>query len=74
MGSAFCNESALRMLGYKHQDRLIGKNMHLQIHHSDKDGRPIPEEECKIFQAFLPEKEFMQMTKKNFWRSGWHKF
>ena len=45
--------------------------MHLQIHHSDKDGRPIPEEECKIFQAFFPEKG-MQMTK--FWRSDKHKF
>ncbi len=64
----FCNESALRMLGYKHQDELIGKNMHLQIHHSDKDGRPIPEEECKIFQAFLSGKG-IYADDEVFWRS-----
>ena len=30
----FCNSSCLRLLGYKIPDELIGKNMHLLIHHS----------------------------------------
>lgn len=49
----FCNASCVRMLGYKNKNELIGKNMHLQIHHSHKDGSPMPIEECKIFQAFM---------------------
>lgn len=48
----FCNASCLDMLGYRHQDELIGKNMHLLIHHTRGDGIPIPKEECKVYQAF----------------------
>ena len=29
----FCNNSCLRLLGYKHPRELLGKNMHWQIHH-----------------------------------------
>lgn len=49
----FCNPSCLKMLGYKHQDELIGKNMHWLIHHSRNDGTPLPMEECNIFKAFI---------------------
>jgi diguanylate cyclase (GGDEF)-like protein/PAS domain S-box-containing protein/putative nucleotidyltransferase with HDIG domain len=47
----FCNTSSLEMLGYKSHDELIGKNMHWQIHHSHRDGTPMPIEDCKIFKA-----------------------
>lgn len=49
----FCNASCLDMLGYKHQDELIGNNIHLQIHHSRKDGTSISVDECKILQSFI---------------------
>jgi len=48
----FCNQALLRMLGYKHADSLLGKNMHEVIHHSRADGSAYPVEECCIFQAF----------------------
>lgn len=48
----FCNESALRMLGYSSQEELLGKNMHFQIHHTRRDGTPFPLSECKIMESF----------------------
>ncbi len=47
----FCNISCLNMLGYKSQDDLLGKNMHMQIHHSHSDGSLFPVEDCKVFQS-----------------------
>jgi diguanylate cyclase (GGDEF)-like protein/PAS domain S-box-containing protein len=48
----FCNPACLRLLGYKHSDELLGKNMHDLIHHSRSNERKLPEEECRIFRAF----------------------
>jgi diguanylate cyclase (GGDEF)-like protein/PAS domain S-box-containing protein len=47
----FCNISCIKMLGYNNQSELLGKNMHWQIHHTTRDGDPLPAEECKIFKA-----------------------
>lgn len=44
----FCNASALRLLGYAHQDQLIGQSMHNLVHHSHKDGSPMSVAECRI--------------------------
>jgi len=48
----FCNNACLSLLGYHHQDDLLTKNMHWQIHAKHADGSPFPVEECRIFQAF----------------------
>ena len=48
----FCNNSCLRLLGYKHPRELLGKNMHWQIHAKYPDGTHFPVEECRIFRAF----------------------
>ena len=48
----FCNNACIRLLGYKHPEELLGKNMHWQIHAKYQDGRHFPVEECRIFQAF----------------------
>lgn len=48
----FCNPACLRLLGYKHSDELLGKNMHELIHHSRLNGTMLPAEECRIFRAF----------------------
>lgn len=47
----FCNLSSLKLLGYTSPSDLIGKNMHLKVHHSDADGTPSPIEVCQIHQA-----------------------
>ena len=49
----FCNKSGLKMLGYSQQEELLGKNIHLHIHHTYKDGESMPLDECKIMQALL---------------------
>lgn len=48
----FANASCLRILGYAEEKELLGKNIHLLIHHSHADGSPIAIEECLIYQAF----------------------
>jgi len=48
----FCNNSCLRLLGYKSPDDLLGRNMHWQIHAKHTDGTHFPVEECRIFKAF----------------------
>ncbi|MEI7752757.1 MAG: CHASE domain-containing protein, partial [Candidatus Omnitrophota bacterium] len=48
----FCNSACLRTLGYSDTRELIGKNMHVQVHHSYADGTSFPVEKCRIFQAF----------------------
>lgn len=47
----FANPACLRMLGYKHENELIGKSMHQLIHHTRPDGTPYPRNECKVFLA-----------------------
>lgn len=34
----FCNNTCLHLLGYKHPDELLGKNMHWQIHSKRPDA------------------------------------
>lgn len=48
----FANPSCLAMLGYTGMEQLLGKDMHRLIHHSYPDGRAMPVEDCKIYQAF----------------------
>jgi two-component system, sensor histidine kinase and response regulator len=46
----FVNPAGARMLGYE-QDELIGQAMHPRIHYAYPDGRPLPQEECAIYQT-----------------------
>lgn len=64
----FCNTSSLEMLGYNNQEELLGKNMHLQIHHSRRDGSSIPVEECEIYKA-LTVKHKAHVNNEIFWRA-----
>lgn len=48
----FCNQTCLKMLGYHSIEDLIGKDMHLQIHHSRRDGSKLSHEECSIRKGF----------------------
>ena len=38
----FCNPATLRLLGFQKPEDLLGKQMHLMMHHSHADGTPYP--------------------------------
>ncbi|MBD1401210.1 PAS domain-containing sensor histidine kinase [Pelovirga terrestris] len=44
----FCNSAALKLLGYRHREELVGHNIHDRIHHSHADGTRFPAEECTL--------------------------
>ena len=64
----FCNPACLRLLGYAHEDELLGKNMHSQIHYKHEDGSDFPVEECRVFHAFQ-ESEGRHVDNEVLWRS-----
>jgi len=47
----FVNRAALRILGYRDGQELLGRDMHAQIHHSCRDGSPLPPADCPILRA-----------------------
>ncbi|MGH0052775.1 MAG: diguanylate cyclase [Sphaerochaetaceae bacterium] len=63
----FCNVSCLRLLGYQEERELLGKNMHLLIHHATKEGFPINEETCPI-RSSLTKGIGIVMEDEVFWR------
>lgn len=64
----FCNSSCLRILGCTSQDELLGSNIHSKVHHSRKDGSPLPLEECKMFNVFT-EGKGTHAENEVFWRA-----
>ena len=48
----FCNQAAVRLLGYDEPFELLGKNMHTLEHHTRKDGTTFPIDECPIYVGF----------------------
>lgn len=48
----FVNAAFLRILGYEHEDEVLGKHVHTLIHHSHADGSPYPAQSCHMYQAF----------------------
>lgn len=49
----FCNNAAMRMLGYLDQSEIIGRNMHKLIHYMHEDKTDFPVGECKICKSFI---------------------
>ncbi|MGL6159751.1 sigma 54-interacting transcriptional regulator [Microbulbifer sp.] len=49
--TTFVNPAAERLLGWKAKE-LIGKNIHLAIHHTHPDGSDYCVQDCPIFAAF----------------------
>jgi PAS domain S-box-containing protein len=47
----FVNRAALQMLGYAEESDLLGQEMHTLIHHTCRDGLPLPAEKCPIVHA-----------------------
>ena len=47
----FINPAGVKLLGFRSQDELLGKQMHELVHHTRPDGSPYPTQECRIYQA-----------------------
>ena len=47
----FINRSALNVLGYDAAADLLGRNMHVAIHHTRPDGSPFPQAECPLLHT-----------------------
>jgi formate hydrogenlyase transcriptional activator len=69
----FCNNAAVRLLGYEDQDELLGQNMHRLEHHTRKDGSPFPLDECPIYMGFL-ENRGVHIDDDVFWRKDGSSF
>ncbi|MDA8383418.1 MAG: EAL domain-containing protein [Betaproteobacteria bacterium] len=44
----FANPACLRLLGYGHEDELLGKPMHALIHYARPDGTALPLADCPV--------------------------
>lgn len=47
----FCNQSAVRLLGYTSPDLLVGRSVHATIQHSAANGQAVSESESLIMQS-----------------------
>ncbi len=64
----FVNAAFLKILGYEHEDEVLGKHIHTLIHHSLADGQPYPANDCLMYRSF----RFNQSAHTDqevFWRS-----
>jgi PAS domain S-box-containing protein len=46
-----CNAAFLRMLGFAHEEDVVGKNVHEIVHHSYPDGTPYPLTSCPVYKT-----------------------
>jgi PAS domain S-box-containing protein len=53
----FCNSATLKLLGYRHETELVGRNVHDLIHHTRADGSRYPAEDCKACLAYKKNQE-----------------
>ncbi|GFO54454.1 hypothetical protein GMSM_14610 [Geomonas sp. Red276] len=63
----FANPACAEILGYDDPDELLGKNMHLLIHHSHQDGAIFPGTECPLL-GVLRGGEGLHGDDQFFWR------
>jgi formate hydrogenlyase transcriptional activator len=69
----FSNSAAAQLLGYDDPQELLGKNMHELEHHTRRDGRAFPIEECPIYIGFL-ENRGVHIDDDIFWRKDGSSF
>lgn len=62
----FVNPAAAAMIDWP-MDELIGKSMHVVLHHSHPDGSHYPREACPIYKAFQ-DGSIHRVTDEVFWR------
>jgi diguanylate cyclase (GGDEF)-like protein/PAS domain S-box-containing protein len=64
----FCNDSCLKILGYKKKSELIGSNMHHKIHYQRRDGSALSLYDCKVYNAFV-KGDHVHSDDEVFWRA-----
>ncbi|HEY4676732.1 MAG TPA: PAS domain S-box protein, partial [Candidatus Angelobacter sp.] len=66
----FCNRAALKLLGYKAIEDLMGQKMHDHIHYMRPDGRPYPACECPVLAVLSNGKAFHSVDEVYWRRDG----
>lgn len=66
--TTFVNPAAERMLGFSSEE-LVGKNMHMMVHHHHADGSHYHDHDCPIMGAFR-EGRVNHVTNEIFWRKN----
>ena len=69
----FCNDAAVRLLGYDDPHELLERNMHALEHHTRRDGTSFPLEECPIYIGLL-ENKGVHVDDEVFWRKDGSSF
>ena len=69
----FCNPAGLKMLGYDSDSELLGREIHVLMHHTYPDGRPYPAQECKASQTYRDGRP-AYVDNEVFWRSDGSNF
>jgi PAS domain S-box-containing protein len=64
----FVNRVALKMLGYRREQDLLGQDMHTRIHHTCRDGRLSPSEDCPVYRS-CHEKDAVLLEDELLWRA-----
>ena len=64
--ATFCNESLLRMIGYR-ANEVIGADVHALTHHSLPDGTKYPKEQCPLRKA-LDSQQPVHAAREFYWR------
>jgi PAS domain S-box-containing protein len=69
----FCNQALLRLLGYKSQMELLGRNIHDVMHHTRRDGTPYPRQECSQLMELAAGKK-IHVEEELLWRADGSSF
>jgi len=62
---SFINREALKLLKYE-EEEILGKNIHALLHHSDKDGEKLNEENCLLCNRIQMGKLFVSKPVEDF--------
>ncbi len=65
--ASFVNPAAARMLGYDPEE-LTGQHHHEIVHHSKRDGKPYPNEECPVHATLKDGTVHTSVDDEVFWR------
>jgi PAS domain S-box-containing protein len=69
----FANCASVRMLGYRDEQALLGKDAHALIHHTRADGTARAKEDCRICQARC-ENKVVHLDDELLWRADGSSF
>ena len=64
----FCNSSALKLLGYQHEQDLINQNIHSLLQHKDDKGQDFTTEHSLILTSIKSD-EFVHSDNEVFWKA-----